>query len=466
MKEKREFNFARRWQQAQAKQAAPTSALPLGMIAWGIGGTVIVLAIAGAPWIWEYKLAHDLVNLNRGTPALRSVEIQVQKVNELKSKIQSSQQFLDLIKKENHDPIEVLNKLKLLLPVDTVINAFSYAGDTITIAVSIPMPIDVARFWVSLRDSGIFQNVDIQSVSLVDKVQNLTLSLKYNPKANVKVPVPSTQSGAGRSAPGQASPGTATPNKQSELVQSKPNIETSVGESTPEAEHELPTPIIEVGVLEVDQPDTSAPSATAPNNNNSTSPNSAVETSPETENGTIRYPGIPKGLVATPASSSRIDLRWNSAQYASTYNVYRSTSLKGGYRKVTNVKETNYTDTGLAPGTVYYYKISSLKSTGVEGYFDNPVGTVTFDLDTPSGFKVNAGSGQIELIWNPVNGATEYKIYRSSEGGIFNLITTVAGTKYIDKDLRAGTYGYKINAIADNSKTSGTAGPVSAKLSN
>jgi hypothetical protein len=39
----------------------------------------------------------------------------------------------------------------------------------------------------------------------------------------------------------------------SELVQLKLNIETSVGESTPtEAEHGIPLPLIEVGVMEVD----------------------------------------------------------------------------------------------------------------------------------------------------------------------------------------------------------------------
>lgn len=413
MKHKKEFNFARRWELEQAKLTAPTSALPLAIIAWGIGGTVVVLAIAGSPWLWEYKLAYDLQSVNQKIVALRPVEIQVQTMNEFKSKIQSSKQFLDLVRKENRDPIEVLDKLKQLLPVGTMVNSFSYTGDSINIAVSIPLPVDVARLWVSLRDSGIFQNVDIQSVSLVDKVQKLNFTLQYNPKADVKYPVFLTQSDSEQSNSGQASP--EPPTKE--------------------------------------------------DNNNYTSTNSNAETSIESEKDKILYPGIPIGLVAIPSSSSRIDLSWNPAKYASTYNVYRSTSLKGEYRKVVNVKEPKYMDTELAPGTAYYYKISSLKSTGVEGYFDNPVGTVTFDLDTPTGFKANAGSGKIELIWNPVNGATAFKIYRASGSDSFSFITTVSGTNYIDMGLPVGIYRYKINAIADNI-TGGTTEPISADLSN
>jgi len=189
MKQKREFNFAQRWELEQAKQAAPFSAIPLGMIARGIGGTVVVLAIFGSPWIWDYKLGYDLQKTNQKIAELRPVELQVQKLTDLSSKIQKSKQFLELVKKENRDPIEVLSKLKELLPVGAVVNSFSYAGDSINIVVSIPIPVDVARLWVSLRDSGIFQNVDIQSVSLVDQVQKLTLAFKYNPKAEVKYPV-------------------------------------------------------------------------------------------------------------------------------------------------------------------------------------------------------------------------------------------------------------------------------------
>lgn len=414
MKQKREFNFARRWELEQAKQTTPSSALPLDLIGWGIGGTVIVLAILGSPWIWAYKLDYDLQNSNLKFAELRPVELQIQKIASLNSQIQKSKQFFELIKKENRDPIEVLYKLKELMPLGTVVTSFSYAGDAISIAVNIPVPVDVARLWVSLRDSGIFQEVDIQSVSLVDQVQKLTLAFKYNPQAQVKYPVSSDQS-----------------DKED---QSNKEDQSTVEKTNPEDPEPELKPSIDPAIA-------------------------------DGQNLAIRYPDIPKGLVTVPVSSSRVNLSWKPARYASSYNVYRSLYMKYGYIKIANVKETNYTDSELKPGTAYFYKISSVKETGVEGYFDNPVGTVTFDLATPSGFVAKTSSGQIELSWNSVNQAIAYKIYRSSEGGSYNLIVTVPDTKYSDKDLPTGNYSYRINAIAEN-KTGGTAGPISVKLTN
>lgn len=414
MKDKREFNFSRRWEQELAKQSTTTSALPVRLLAWGIGGTFAVAAIAYSPWLWTYKLNSDLQSINEKIVSMRSLEVQVQKLNDLKAKIQNSKQFLEQVKKENHDPIEVLNKLKQLLPAGTVINSFSYTGDTVNVAFSVPVPVDAARLWVSLRDSGVFQNVDLQSVSLVDKVQNLNLSLKYNPQANVKSPAPPAQSN------GQAGPDSQN---QAAAVSTNSNSETN-------------------------------------------SSAAALDSTSAADKPEIRYPGIPKGITAVPVSNSRIELNWNPAMYAATYNVYRSSSQKGEYHKVANVHEPKYTDTGLVAGTAYYYKISSVKSTGVEGYFDNPVGTVTFDLETPSGLKAAAanGSGQIDLSWNPVNGAAAYRIYRSSGSGSYSLVTAVSDPKYSDKGLVAGAYAYKVNAVADNGKTGGSAEPVNVNM--
>ncbi|WP_088226105.1 fibronectin type III domain-containing protein [Desulfosporosinus sp. FKB] len=105
----------------------------------------------------------------------------------------------------------------------------------------------------------------------------------------------------------------------------------------------------------------------------------------------LLYPGIPQGLVTVPLSNSSIKLSWDPAPYASTYNVYRSTNQERGYRKIANEKDPEYVDTGLNPSTEYFYKISSVKSSGVESYFANPVGAVTnaSDASAPAKEKNN-----------------------------------------------------------------------------
>jgi len=59
-------------------------------------------------------------------------------------------------------------------------------------------------------------------------------------------------------------------------------------------------------------------------------------------------------------------LTWNAAPGANSYNVKRSTKSGGPYTTIaTNITSTNYTDTGVATGTKYYYVVSAV-SNGVE----------------------------------------------------------------------------------------------------
>ncbi len=62
----------------------------------------------------------------------------------------------------------------------------------------------------------------------------------------------------------------------------------------------------------------------------------------------------PRNLTASPASTSSIRLTWNSAAYATSYNVYRDNAL------VKNVTATNYTDEGLEYDTEYCYTVTSV----------------------------------------------------------------------------------------------------------
>ncbi|WP_088189637.1 fibronectin type III domain-containing protein [Desulfosporosinus sp. FKA] len=119
-------------------------------------------------------------------------------------------------------------------------------------------------------------------------------------------------------------------------------------------------------------------SASVPKSESITSSSREVKPTTDTTKKTkTLYPGIPEGLVTIPVSSTSIKLRWDPASYATTYNVYRSADRERGYRKIANVKTPEYVDTGLNPSTEYFYKISSLKSTGVESYFANSVGAET-----------------------------------------------------------------------------------------
>jgi len=74
----------------------------------------------------------------------------------------------------------------------------------------------------------------------------------------------------------------------------------------------------------------------------------------------------PTNLVATVAGENAIDLTWNATPGATGYRIQRSTTSGGPYTEVTiTTGALSYRDTGLTPGTRYYYIVEGGNSNGV-----------------------------------------------------------------------------------------------------
>ncbi len=180
MREKREFNFALRWEQKTTqKPLQRILGLEARMLGGWVGGAVLIMAVAAAPWLWEYKLQNDLKQVHGNINQLREVDGLWQQVKSLQKQVQNQTELQAMMQKSAHDPGPLWAKLNSLFPPGTVVNAFTLQADKgVTLAVAIPNPIDVAQLWIKLRDSNLFQEVDIQNVSLQDKAQTLNLNLK------------------------------------------------------------------------------------------------------------------------------------------------------------------------------------------------------------------------------------------------------------------------------------------------
>ena len=180
MKEKREFNFAQRWVEGQARESESPSKLKTQALTWGIGSLVFLGVMGSTPWLWEYKLSRDIIVVEDKISLLREISNQVSQLKTLKSKVEGQEKLQNLMKTSTRDPGPILEKLKDILPIGAVVNSFSLQEKALILSVSVPTPVDVARLWISLRDSGMFQEVDIQTISLQDKAQtlNFNLSLK------------------------------------------------------------------------------------------------------------------------------------------------------------------------------------------------------------------------------------------------------------------------------------------------
>ena len=179
-------------------------------------------------------------------------------------------------------------------------------------------------------------------------------------------------------------------------------------------------------------------------------------------------PGPPRALTATAVSSSAIDLSWsaplNPGSSAITgYRIEWSSTRTGGWSDLeddTGNTRTTYQDTGLAPNTTRYYRVSAINSFGT-GVPSNVEGAITEQgvPDAPGRLTAQArGISVIELDWtrpsssgtSPVTG---YQIQWSSTGtGRWTDLEDDTGntrTTYDDTGLPPNTTRYyRVRAIS------------------
>ena len=85
-----------------------------------------------------------------------------------------------------------------------------------------------------------------------------------------------------------------------------------------------------------------------------------------TPGGGTPVPPAPTGLTAT-AGSGQVALTWSASSGTTSYSIYRSTGSGGeGMSPIAaGVTTPSFTDTGLANGTTYFYKVAAVNSAGV-----------------------------------------------------------------------------------------------------
>jgi fibronectin type 3 domain-containing protein len=183
----------------------------------------------------------------------------------------------------------------------------------------------------------------------------------------------------------------------------------------------------------------------------------------------------PTNLRATAevgSSGLRITLTWTPVSGLMYYAVYRSAdkSWKNYQCIDSSHNSTVYTDTSsaLKASTTYYYKVAAKKgmftndpigklSKSAEVYIP-AAGTTINSLPAPQNLTaVSTSTSQITLSWTPVDGASYYNVYRTTDSTWqnFSLISSsVSNTVYSDYSLSSGTtYYYKVGAKRSNSST-------------
>ena len=139
----------------------------------------------------------------------------------------------------------------------------------------------------------------------------------------------------------------------------------------------------------------------------------------------------PAGLSALAVSTSQINLTWNALTNAANYNLKRSTTNGGPYSIIASgVTTTNYSDTGLAGGTTYYYVVSAMVSTN----------------ETPNSAQASATT-QVPLIllgrW--LSGAANFtETSGYSPTGTFDGFVVAGGSYYFTNDAPPNATGVSV----------------------
>jgi fibronectin type 3 domain-containing protein len=160
-------------------------------------------------------------------------------------------------------------------------------------------------------------------------------------------------------------------------------------------------------------------------------------------------PAAPAGLTAMPGNQL-VELNWNPATTAISYNVRSGTTSGGPYTATNNVTTTTFVNTNLANGTTYYYVVSAINIYG-ESTNSPEVNATPAPLPpfTPIGLSVTASNAQVLLTWPAAPGATSYNIKNATtSGGPYATVTNITATSFDDTNVSNGTtYYYVISAV-------------------
>lgn len=157
-------------------------------------------------------------------------------------------------------------------------------------------------------------------------------------------------------------------------------------------------------------------------------------------------------------AQGQIGLRWQPVPGATAYNVLRSTTKGTGYQQVASPAVPQHFDTGVTPGTTYYYTLQAVTAAGTSASSDERTVVVPKKAAkiSPPVWKqavMDQTAAGIKLEWQSVAGAAAYNIFRRESFkpvGKEDLIASVQTAEvYIDKsELKKGIeYIYSLSVL-------------------
>jgi fibronectin type 3 domain-containing protein len=167
-------------------------------------------------------------------------------------------------------------------------------------------------------------------------------------------------------------------------------------------------------------------------------------------------PDVPTGLTASEGTyADKVTLKWNKADNAQSYNVYRKTALDR-WQVIGKPRATEFTDTSPIEGINHVYAVSGVNDAGESGMSKIAVGfirkRVTVTSIPPVPAKLSASMGtypdKVVLNWNASKDAKDYRVFRYNHRTLkWEILVATEKTEHIDTDIEPNRwYSYAVRA--------------------
>lgn len=156
-------------------------------------------------------------------------------------------------------------------------------------------------------------------------------------------------------------------------------------------------------------------------------------------------PTVPAITATKGTYADRVRITWAAVSGATDYLLYRHTINNSAQAElVATLTSPSYDDTGVVPGTLYYYWMKARNCAALTSF--SVVDTGYRDLLAPSTFAASKGdyTGSVRLTWLAATGATSYRIMRSTSAdqNTAAAIVETGATSYLDTTTAHGVNYY------------------------
>lgn len=152
-----------------------------------------------------------------------------------------------------------------------------------------------------------------------------------------------------------------------------------------------------------------------------------------------------------------VEVKWNAIPGAAQYRVFYK-SGNSSWTGFGNTKEANMVVTGLTEGITYSFTVRCLSADGKRftSNYDTIGKSIVYKpakLETPAIAALNNNASGVEVKWNPVVSAAQYRVFYKAAGGTWIGFGNTTDTKITVTGLTAGTtYSFTVRCLSADGK--------------